>query len=651
MGNRKLIMLAVIAATLSVPALYGYMRFNAEAEGPPQPKKLASLEGFKPGARVTYKVLSPGEQPVAGEQVVGDDGKIDVPPLSMCQDTDSSLTYDFSIDEQDGDDPVTLTFNLDTGSGEVSMSGDGLAEYGPVSFKDDATEIDGKADWAGIFRHKGMWNLDQKKENNFEFAFFGNDVGGDIPLNPHIIKIFTAPGGGTFGPAGVNAYTNLWCETLRSGRVVPSTCDPESMGQYLLPAPNGGACPTNHMRIAAYNIMQNYIRALKMMTHEFTAIMIKQVQIIGTFVDAKHQLETQRDLELLEAQAHKDYSPSDTMCRFGSFMKGVPNTEQKIAFNKNAINEELMGAYTNLYNTSAAIGYDSDVEARILQFKREYCDPQDNDDGLAYLCELDGDQNLANSTQGAPLPTGPGGGGGIGAPDVSYDPPPPGPVNGGARMISNPRKNKDIDYARTADYPYTLNVDFTNNVLTNDEEDVLALARNLYWPRPLTPAEAEPLKSFQQRYMDQRHIVAMQNIAHNSFAEIVAMKANSDRLLDTSRANPDVSGWNFMKSMMREYGMSDEEIDSLLGEYPSYYAQMEVLTKKMYQNPDFFTNLYDKPVNLERISATMDTIRIMQQRDQFESKLRQEMLTSMLLEDALSATQEGADSALSSVKP
>ena len=641
MGPRKIIVLAFIAAAFALTALYGYAYVTGPKapEGPPQPETLAALEGFKPGSRVTYKILSPGEQPVTGEEIVGEDGNITVPATNMCQDTDSKLTYDFSI-EEGGEDLVNLTFKLDAGSGEVSMAGEGLAEYGPVSFNGNAKEIEGSADWAGIFRHQGMWDLDEEKENNFEFAFFGNDVAKDV-LNPHIIKIFTAPGGGNFGRTGVNAYTNLWCETLRSGRVVPSTCDPEVMAEYTLPG--GGACPTNHMRIAAYNIMENYVRALKMMTNEFVAIMVKQVAIIGKFVDAKHQLETQRDVQLMTAQAHKDYMPSDTMCRFGSFMKSVPRTEEKIATNKQAMNKILMNAYTNYDDGVTALGFEYDVTARLQQFKRTYCDPQDNNDGLGYMCELDGNGDLTGNVQGDPVPNG------IGAPDVMYDPPPAGPVNGGPRLISNPRKNKDIDFTRTADYPYTLNIDYTDNTLTDDEEDTIALARNLYWPRPLDPAQAQPLKDYQQRYMDFRQIIAMQNVAHNSFTEIMAQKARAERQI-APNGTDEISGWNFMKSMMREYGMTDVEIDSLLGDQPSYYAQMEVLTKKMYQNPKFFTNLLDKPANLDRIMATMETIRIMQQRDQFESRLRQEMLTSMMLEEAIVTNQVKTDARQTSIR-
>ena len=98
------------------------------------------------------------------------------------------------------------------------------------------------------------------------------------------------------------------------------------------------------------------------------------------------------------------------------------------------------------------------------------------------------------------------------------------------------------------------------------------------------------------------------------------------------------AGWNFMKSLIREFGtFTDDQIHDMLGDRPSYYAQMEVLTKKLYQHPNFYTNLYDKPANVDRIGASLDAIAIMHQRDRYESMLRREMLTALLVEEALNS--------------
>lgn len=89
-----------------------------------------------------------------------------------------------------------------------------------------------------------------------------------------------------------------------------------------------------------------------------------------------------------------------------------------------------------------------------------------------------------------------------------------------------------------------------------------------------------------------------------------------------------------MKDLMPS-GTSDEDIYKIIGENPSYYAQLELLSKKIYQNPDFFANLYDKPTNVKRKSTAMKAIELMLDRALFESELRQEMMLSVMLSSKL----------------
>ena len=67
---------------------------------------------------------------------------------------------------------------------------------------------------------------------------------------------------------------------------------------------------------------------------------------------------------------------------------------------------------------------------------------------------------------------------------------------------------------------------------------------------------------------------------------------------------------------------------------------MELLTKKIYQRPDFYTNLYDKPANVDRIRASMRSIGLMQKWDMFNSRLRSEMLLSVAAELELAKEQD-----------
>jgi len=130
-------------------------------------------------------------------------------------------------------------------------------------------------------------------------------------------------------------------------------------------------------------------------------------------------------------------------------------------------------------------------------------------------------------------------------------------------------------------------------------------------------------------YLNARHLIAIQNIAHNSFTQIVGMKAESISAIPES-------GPSFMKSFMRDFGITDTEIEDIMGTHPSYWAQMDMLTKKLYQNPNFYVNLYDTPANVKRISTSMEAIKLMQMRDWFKSNLRREMIMSVLLERSIS---------------
>ena len=77
--------------------------------------------------------------------------------------------------------------------------------------------------------------------------------------------------------------------------------------------------------------------------------------------------------------------------------------------------------------------------------------------------------------------------------------------------------------------------------------------------------------------------------------------------------------------------MPEEEVFEYIGERPSYYAQLELLAKKIYQNPDFYANLYDKPANVARKGVALKAIELMLDRAIYESQLRREMATSVLL--------------------
>ncbi|MCC6598820.1 MAG: hypothetical protein IT559_08525 [Alphaproteobacteria bacterium] len=377
----------------------------------------------------------------------------------------------------------------------------------------------------------------------------------------------------------------------------------------------------------------NLLPALMMMANQLTAVAMQQTMIIGSFLDAKHQMETQRLLQTIRAKAHKDYHPSAGVCEFGSSVRSLAASERKAELTSHVLSQRSQDRHLGNVNTAAAAGASADKEGRLKQYREKFCDPADNNNGLLGLCEHDQDDNPGNSTRGAAAP------GGIGA-------------------SNRERMNKDIDYVRTIDYPWTLNVDFSDTTLTDHEEELLALSNNLYGSEvfkrmPAINTENKPgtkLTAAQANYMDARALLAKRSVAENSFNAITSMKSAGT-----------ASSREFLESILKELGVTTnptttgniDEIRRLLGYNsndpagakigPSYNAQMEILTRKIYQNPDFYTNLYDKPANIARKEVAMQAIALMQKFDLFKSYLRAEANMSVLLELAVQDTQNDVE--------
>lgn len=330
--------------------------------------------------------------------------------------------------------------------------------------------------------------------------------------------------------------------------------------------------------------------SLMLMAEQFTLNMEAQVQAIGMIFDAKHQLETQRLFQEKVAEAHKDYQPSEQMCTFGTFARDLVATERTANLTRNAVAEHILEKEVGQGETMYADISQGNL-SRIAQFRKKFCDPSDNVNGLRELCP-----------EGAPVEM----------------------------------RNRDINFTQTLDQPLSLDINLNDATVTQDEETVFALVDNLFAtdPLPRAPKEAGDLRKFNYNYLNLRSITAMRGIARNSIANIIAMKTATPN-------RDDETNGPYLRALMREFGLPDEEIFKILGENPSYNAQMEFLTRKIYQNPQFYTNLYDKPANVQRIRAAMKAIKLMQDRDIQAALQRREMLMSIMLE--LKLRDEGDD--------
>jgi hypothetical protein len=173
------------------------------------------------------------------------------------------------------------------------------------------------------------------------------------------------------------------------------------------------------------------------------------------------------------------------------------------------------------------------------------------------------------------------------------------------------RVNYDVNFpsffAPQSDNP--VNFTGTPSTLSFGEMDLFQLTKNLY------DSNLRPLKEniFQSAdgsrpITEIRSLQAIRNVAKNSFANLVGGHART-----TGGAGTDA---------------------------PSYEATMEELTKKKYQDPAFYVNLYDNPENVMRQKSAIKGIQLMQGWDIVKALHRREMLLAMLLELKLRKEQK-----------
>lgn len=329
-----------------------------------------------------------------------------------------------------------------------------------------------------------------------------------------------------------------------------------------------------------------WIAGLQLMAEQLTVSMMKQAEIIGTFFDAKHQLETQRLFQQKTAQAHKDYHPSEQMCTIGTFARNLSDTERRadltqMALAQRGVQREMMGG-----DTITVGGGKSDMISRFATWQENFCNSKDNAHGNKDLCVGD---------------------------------------------IKDHMINRDIDYTRTVDIPLTLAIDPLKEEVSEDELAAFALMDNLFQHKaPIVISKEKTLMgNFPLAYQNLRSVMAMRAVARNSFNHILSQKGEGPAL------DGDAKGMNtpYLRALIKEMGITGEDdITAMLGERPSYWAQMEVLTKKLYQHPNFTVNLYDKPANVTRMRTAMRAIKSMQDSDIQEALIRREMLLSILAE-------------------
>jgi hypothetical protein len=359
-------------------------------------------------------------------------------------------------------------------------------------------------------------------------------------------------------------------------------------------------------------------QTLQEIAENLTKTGMEQIYRIGTFFDAKHQMESQRLTGELALQAHKDYQPSESFCTFGTAVRSIAHTESAAKTFAMTMNRRQMARHLGVKNISGASNRDEDKKNRWNHFLEHYCDPQDNnwkdgvaDSGLTSVCGATGGGNTN-------------------------------------------RINIDVDFTRLIENNRTLDIYGGVWVSSFDELDIMALGNNLYGHNTLTRNLSEISVSkdeLSSLYLDLRSIAAKRSVAENSYNAIVGLKSQGSTGL---RANTSDTN-KYLGKILQDLGIPDDEVVKYLGLDPSksyignadadasYFATLEILAKKIYQNPKFYSNLYDTPANIKRKAAALKAIELMLDRTIFESQLRQERAMSVLLSSRLKGFAEEAN--------
>lgn len=401
------------------------------------------------------------------------------------------------------------------------------------------------------------------------------------------------------------------------------------------------------------------VPAMADMATQMGAVAMQYTQIIGSFLDAQIQMDTQRLFRKLQYDAHKDYRPSEDFCWFGTNVASLSATDVKSKYNALALSQISMARQLGSVSTAGANYSDLDYDARWRQFVKTHCDRRDNNR------QPDGAGAVSPATTGLELACDHSGSGGS--------------ITVGAETYN--RINRDIDYTRLIEEPRALDVDFTNATLNTahpiitasagvydqpgDEEDVIAMSKNLYGSnvlsRKLSRADLKKPDA-QKLYLALRSVAAKRSVAQSSYNAIVGLKSvGSSYELSNTGLGLHPSGdpvvmlqqktLRFMASIVDQLLPADpagigNNIFDIIGYSPSYYSQLEVLAKRIYQNPDFYANLYDTPANVSRKKVAMRAVELMVDREIYESQLRKEMSVSVLLATKLKQMHRNANKQL-----
>lgn len=325
-------------------------------------------------------------------------------------------------------------------------------------------------------------------------------------------------------------------------------------------------------------------KGLQAQADQFRDIVLNSALLIGVFIDGTAMNYSLNKMNAAKSRTLRDYNVSEQICKFGTLSRSLAASDAKMGANQAALSAINMTRIMEGIGGIAETGTGDDIRNRRNYVATNTCNPSDNNNSMSAICLPANDPGLKPK---------------------NYD--------------------ADMDYTAAVESKPSLNVDFTTGTQTEEGDAILALSYNLYghklWMKAVEKEEAQRDKTVETNSKSY-FVAARRNAAANSFAAIVAMKASGSGGSDA-----------YMLGALQNLGLSSADATSFAGSgHASYFAQMEMLTKKLYQTPSFYANLMESPANVRRTTAAMEAMDLAQTRDLYNSSIRSEALMAILLD-------------------
>ncbi len=314
--------------------------------------------------------------------------------------------------------------------------------------------------------------------------------------------------------------------------------------------------------------------ALKKKTQQISQNDQQESNAIGAIQDARAANDQATEIGVAQADTALDYAPHPFIGQMATYTRGLALSSEAIRQSRllrgAAGTADLLAAS----GTLSAKGGGAVEDWRLKNLKDLYVDPEQQG---GYLREL---------------------------------------VGGDQRV------NRDLDIAKTLMGRETLDINFEDSTLTEDERDFLALKENLLPSDAMENSRMRDLGTTEANLTDLPALLSL-----------TARREMIDRTINTiagQRAQGSDVSTQEMQALLRQLGYSDDspEMKDVSGK-ASYEAHMDILTRRVFQNPNMYSNLIANPVALRRILVSQNAVRNMQQFDIYASTTRAEDLTAM----------------------